>query len=213
MRAAVFALALAALAACDDHGKSPGMGDGPPPPIDSHIDTRFVDYDHCDVAAGTANITFKRPSGTLAFHRVYAGGESGSGLVRRHYPGAPTPESAPQLGQTVILLFTDDEIRDTSAELACMQPGAGCTGAAVVVRTPERVDPFSAPGTHAVSGADAANTVQLDGSIAIDLFESPLSGQPGRISGTVSAMSSDGTTTVSGTYDNAFCPGLLMFLI
>jgi hypothetical protein len=193
MRVAPAILAVtAALGAtgCPEHGSRPGNGtDGGFLP-DAPLTDRFC-------MGGPSNIQLTTGP-TINFTTLAAGGIWETG-----------PVAVAQPPMTINLLFTN-EIRLTEGRAQCCANSDPicCPNTDGIVAHSNGALQFGGElGTHAFTVTDTKNSFSITGTVNIDAFTQPFLSAPGRIAGSISAVSSG--RTISGTFDSAFCGVLL----
>jgi hypothetical protein len=187
MRAAVAVLVVLATG-CPEHGSRPNGSDG----------GLFPDGGQTDpfCTGGPANVTLSSAA-TIEFMRLAAGGIWQTG-----------PFNAAQPPMTIDLLFTNVTMLDAAQASCCINSDATCCAFAGVVAHSAGAVPFGSElGSHAFNFSDTKNNFSITGNVKIDVFTQPFLSRPGRIAGSISAIS--GGRTISGTFDSSFCDVLL----
>jgi len=170
------------------------------------IDARPVDqvdatFDFCPASGTTATVEVGSGSTHATYSHVHAGATWFVG------PAAPSVGGA---DMSVRLLVTSSSEPVPALTAQCCGGGgdqACCTLDGITVDT-NGLGVGAEVGDHPAqlqSFHDA--TFQLLGTLTISAFIQPFENAPGRIAGSLSASS--GGMSVSGTFDNTFCPALL----
>jgi hypothetical protein len=176
------------LVACNEHGKSPALGDA------STID---VNTQSCTAAAGTANVQVMGTA-PAQFVRLDAGGLWLTGPVTG-VAGAP---------MQFTLLYTNTDPLDSNAAGCCASSDASCCKVAGLVLQTEAIPDGGEVGDHPATVKSFTDpSFSISGTLTITKFAHPFEMAPGRIAGSVSAIAN--TRTVSGSFDNSFCQILL----
>jgi hypothetical protein len=183
---------LALAVGCSHEPSHPSNPDAPTAPS---ID---ADPAQCTAVSGTANVLFDDSGTATTFARLDAGGT--------WFTGPVAPATDPPMSLTLIVTNTDPL---PQGAIGCCFGGGGdcCTIAGIVITTdglPSGGELGSHPAKFQVLGP---STSPLDGTIDITAFEQPFTHAPGRIAGSVSAISN--TRTITGSIDDAFCAAML----
>ena len=166
-----------------DHPAADGAVDSPPD----------ADFTMCSSPSGTASITVQLAGSTQHYDRVYAGGELDT------VGTAPWPLH-------LDLVFANTSPITSDMSLQCGVPSnAGCGIDAVSAYPPGEIPLGTELGVHPVTVSGV--TFTTSGTLTITDWTSPVFSALGRVAGSFS-VSTD-TVTIDGTFDNAFCAGML----
>ncbi len=176
---------------------TPAQVDAPPSPA---IDAPRggpdgqLDYDHCDSPAGTAVLTAAHQDLQPQYARMYAGGLfTGGG----DSGGPPGFELRPY--------FTNDSLPTPAAVINC-SGGSDCATVGIVVAVD--FDPGNELGVHPAQLRDSASTWQATGTVTLTDFVYPEQAV-GHVAGSIHVDSTTPLVTIDGTFDHAFCVGLV----
>jgi hypothetical protein len=184
MRCAVFVVLLAG---CTEHGSSPAID--APPPIDAPIE-----FDRCESPAGTAAITAAHQDLQPKYARMFAGGIftgfndfDGLKFVLRPF-------------------FTNEALTSVQDIIACKDGGAACTSVGFVVEL--IIKRGEELGDHTATVRNSASTWQASGTLTLTDLVYP-EDSPGHVAGSIHVESADPQVTIDGSFDHAFCLGLV----
>jgi hypothetical protein len=165
------------------------------PAADGAIDSPpDVDFTMCSSPSGTANITMQLAGSTTLYDRLFAGGD-----LRSDSGPAPWPLH-------LDLVFANTSPITSDMALFCGIPSnAQCGIDAVSAYTPGDIPLGTELGVHPVTVAGVTFTTA--GTVTITDWTSPAPPALGHVAGSF-RVSTD-TVTIDGTFDNAFCAGML----
>jgi hypothetical protein len=185
-------LVVAVLAACgpdvDGHHHDAGLRD---------TATADVSYSQCSAAAGTAMITLDTAGTQTHFDRLDAGGTLNTGPL--------TGVAGPSMFAMLLVTNTDPLSQQEAG--CCEYKDSTCCHATGLVIETQVLDYGAEVGDHIVQAGAFDASFSLSGTLTITHFEHPYDHLPGRIAGSVSVISD--VRTISGSFDNAFCPAIL----
>lgn len=187
----VVLLGLVAVTGCSGHGTSPPLTATEP-------DAAIVDHsDPCASAIGTAVITAAHQNLESQYGRVYAGGIfTGGG-----------DSGSTTLGFGLNLYFTNEELETSQAILEC-QNGSTETCSQVGFRVDTDFERSAELGDHTATIRDYGSTWQATGTVTLTDLVYP-DQVAGHVAGSIHVESTSPQVTIDGTFDNAFCSGLL----
>jgi hypothetical protein len=157
----------------------------------------------CSSATGTADVSTTGPgSGAATYARLYAG------AVWLIGPVAPPTGHAGAASTMVTLLFTDQDPVDGQRLFCCEYSDPTCCMIDTLVGTTAELMDGMEVGTHDVTFRRTTGPgFEVPATVTITDFTDPFTAEPGRVAGSIAA--DDGTRTITGTFDNTFCPAFL----
>jgi len=167
--------------------------DAPPVPVDGRFDLA-----HCDSPPGTAALTAAHATLEPQYARMYAGGTfTGGG-----HTGQPR-------GFDLVALFTNQELT-TPGQVESCELDRFCGNHGFVIEF--RFERGEELGDHTASIINSLRTWSVTGTVTFTDFVYPET-TVGHLAGSLHVASLLPEMTIDGTFDNAFCPGLLQFTL
>jgi len=181
MRKAVLGLMLAA---CGDNAKLTDV------PADAAVDALLTGRDDpCVSRAGGAAITAAHLGLQPRYERMYAGGVFSTDVF------------------AFKAFFTNEVLVKTGDVIDCMLGGPPCTTTAFVVEV--LVTNGAELGVHPADIHNTASTWQASGTVELTDLVYPVADNVGHVAGSIQVDSASPPVTITGTFDDAFCLGLV----